>query len=92
MKTKILLVLICSVPLLLFLNAWQVFKFESAKSEVISLEHSQQEWLEKNKKMIVGIEVLSSPTRLDSLADERPDLFKAADRPVLRIEIGGEDD
>lgn len=58
------------LPAFVFLNVWQVFHHREVKEEIASLEAEQREWLEKNKRVLAGITVLSSPGRIDALAKE----------------------
>lgn len=89
MKKKIALVLLCTVPALVFLNVWEVFRFEELKSTVRALEAEQKEWLEKNKRMITGIAVLNSPARIDMLAQEELKLEKTGVGDTIRILLPG---
>ena len=89
MKKKIALILLCTVPALVFLNVWEVFRFEELKSTVITLEAEQKEWLEKNKRMITGITVLNSPARIDMLAREELELEKTGVGDTIRILLPG---
>jgi len=89
MKRKIALLLLCTVPALVFLNVWEVFRFEELKSTVQSLEAEQKEWLEKNKRMITGIAVLNSPARIDKLARDELKLEKTGVGNTIRILLPG---
>ncbi len=57
-----------TLPVFVFLNVLQVFHHRQVRSEIASLETEQLEWLEKNKRVLAGIAVLSSPERIDNLA------------------------
>ena len=87
MKKKIAILLLCTVPAILFLNVWQVFRYESLKKEVLALDSEQKEWLEKNKRMIAGIAVLSSPVRIDKLAKEVLKLRKLNPGETITIRL-----
>lgn len=89
MKKKIALILICTVPALVYLNVWEVFRFEELKSSVRELEGEQEEWLEKNKRKITGIAVLNSPARIDMLAQEELQLEKTGAGDIIRILLPG---
>jgi hypothetical protein len=89
MKKKIALILLCTVPALVFLNVWEVFRYEELKSTVRSLEAEQKEWLEKNKRMITGLAVLNSPARIDMLAKEELKLEKTGMGDIIRILLPG---
>ena len=88
MKKKLLLLVVASVPALLYLNVWQAFRYRAVEVEIQQLEDTQRSWLEKNKKVIVGIEVLGAPMRIDELASEIDGLEKPKTPATFRIEIG----
>ena len=79
--------IVMSVPALLFLNAWQAFQYEMAENEVAKLEELQRDWLESNKKLLVGIEVLSAPERIESLAASDAEVEKVANRNGIHLRI-----
>ncbi|MFP4362297.1 MAG: septum formation initiator family protein [Spirochaetia bacterium] len=85
MKRKILFALICTVPVLLLTDVWQVFRYRSLQSELVRLEEEQREVLEENKRNIAGIAALQSPERIDSLARDQLDLEKAENSETIRI-------
>ena len=91
----VLVILISTIPAFLFLNAWQVFRYEMMGAEVEALEIQQREWLESNKSVIIGIEVLSSPSRIDDLASNDENLIYGNTSGRIRIKIeptvGGSD-
>jgi len=55
---------------LLFLNTWQGYRFESLKRDVLDLEAEQRDWLEQNKKLVAAVAVLSSPERIQRIAEK----------------------
>jgi cell division protein FtsL len=85
MKRRTLIVLAAIVPLLLFANAWQVYRHERVESDVRMLEEQQKELLEKNKRLIAAIAVLSSPDRVATLAEEELGLTKARPADIVTI-------
>ncbi|TFG64492.1 MAG: hypothetical protein E4H36_02845 [Spirochaetales bacterium] len=85
MKKKWLLILICLVPLFVFMNVYQVFRYRQVKTEIGFLEAEQQDLLENNKRIIAGIGVLQSPGRIDELAGKELDLKKTVTEGTLRI-------
>lgn len=54
---------------LLFLNTWQGYRYERLKSEVAELEAEQRDWLEQNKKLVAAVAVLSTPERIQRIAE-----------------------
>lgn len=87
MKRLMIILFVATVPALLFLNTWQTFRYDRLRSEVESLEEEQRYWLEENKRLLIGIEVLGSPQRIDELARGRRELEKADDRADMRIRL-----
>ncbi len=74
-KKKILITLsVFTIPVLLFLNVWQGFKYERINAEIRNYEYEQKEWFEENKKMLATISVYSSPARVKKIIDENSDL------------------
>jgi hypothetical protein len=65
---------IFTVPLFMFLNVWQGYKYERLNSEVKSFEQDQKEWFEKNKKMLAALSVYSSPARVRKIVSENSSL------------------
>ena len=65
-------VLICfvavSIPGLLILNAFQSRKYKELEDTVQELEEKQMRLVEQNKKLITDISLLSSSSRIESLA------------------------
>ncbi len=61
---------------LLFLNTWQGYRFEALKRSVEELEGEQRDWLEQNKKLVAAVAVLSSPERIQHLAEAELGLKK----------------
>ncbi|RKX77404.1 MAG: cell division protein FtsL [Spirochaetes bacterium] len=87
MKRAIFFLLIFSVPLLLYLNTWQTFRYMQLKKEVEVQKEGQNQWIEKNKKIIAGIAVLDSPQRIDKLAKERLSLKKINTEELVIIKL-----
>jgi cell division protein FtsL len=54
---------------LLFLNTWQGYRFETLKRDVQAMEAEQRDWLEQNKKLVAAVAVLSSPERIQRIAE-----------------------
>ena len=88
-KNTLLLAMVLSVPALLYLNVWQTIRYEVMDSQIEVLESEQQAWVEENKKIIIGIEVLSSPSRIDGLALETQGLGKYRELGDIRIDVNG---
>ena len=70
MIRKILLLLIAAtIPGVIFLTVRQVYDYNQIDGEVHSLIMSQRELFEQNKRMVANLSILSSPGRIDELAD-----------------------
>ena len=62
---KILTAALClAVPGLIFLNAWQGFRFSALNDQVAALEKQQKDLLEANRDTIGQIAFESSPERV----------------------------
>lgn len=68
MKKVAILAFLLVVPTLFFLNVHQSVRFEQLHRSAQALEEAQESLLEKNKRAIAAIEVLTSPRRLEELA------------------------
>jgi len=81
------------LPVFLFLNVWQVFSYRMMESEITEMEKQQKEMLEENKRMIIGIEFLRNPARLEKVAEEQLDMERVSSRNIVRITVpvGGDD-
>lgn len=88
MKKKLVVLIAFAVPVCFYLNVWQAYRYRMVENDVIALEKEQQEWLEANKKVIVGIEVLGAPERIDTVASEIDGLENPGNPSVIRVELG----
>ncbi|MCK4540650.1 MAG: cell division protein FtsL [Spirochaetales bacterium] len=86
---RIVFLLVLTIPLLFFLNIRQTFQFREIEGEVVDLERQQKEMYEENKRMVIGIEFLRSPERIDSLAQDVLELKPLESDKVLRIIVTG---
>ncbi len=73
-KTVFVAFAVLIIPLLLFLNAWQGFRYERLSAEIRNYEYEQKEWFEENKRMLASLSVYSSPARVKKIVDEDSDL------------------
>jgi cell division protein FtsL len=87
MKRWYVLLIAVLLPLAAFLNVWQVFRYRELEKSIAALEDTQQELIEKNKRLIAGISVLQSPQRLEKLAAEELELEKLGPGRLIRIRI-----
>jgi hypothetical protein len=88
LRSPLFFLMILAFLTVFFVNTWQGFRYQELEREVRRLEQEQKGWLEKNKKAIAALAVLSSPGRIRSLAQESLGLkrLQAADR--INIELG----
>ena len=70
MKKLLILAVALSIPFFLCLTVWQAYRYTKLNDEVAALEAEQVSWLEKNKKVIAGLALWSSPERIEKLARE----------------------
>ena len=83
--------MVATIPLFLFLNAWQGYKYGTLAREIRQMEAEQKNWFEENKKLIASIAIFSAPARIDRSAREELGLSKPESREIDRIRIiGGE--
>ena len=87
MRRSVALILVLSFPVFLFLNYWQVLRYQSVNARVADLREEQKEWIEENKRLIVGIEYLTSPERIARIASEELDLVKIDPSRILEVRI-----
>lgn len=70
MKKLLLLLIVATVPGIIFLTVRQVFTYTKIDNEVRSLILDQRELFEQNKRMVANLSILSSPERIDELAED----------------------
>lgn len=95
MKKRILLYLMAiSLPLLLGLQAVQERRYAVVEAELRSLERSQVDWIESNKRLIAGMAVLRSSSRIERIARDELGMKKIAPEAVLQVQVrkGGKND
>ena len=78
-----------AIPALLIVDVVQAQRYERLKSEVRALELKQVELVEKNKKLISDISVLSSSDRIERIAEYELGMRKANTDDIVRVEIKG---
>ncbi len=92
MRKIILLILVATVPGLIFLTVRQVFNYNQVDKEVHSLIMDQRDLFEQNKRMVANLSILSSPGRIDDLAENILELEKISiERVRIKIEDEGGD-
>ena len=85
-RKLLLLLIVATVPGVIFLTVRQVYNYNQIDSEVYSLIKEQRELFEQNKRMVANLSILSSPGRIDGLAENILELQKTA-TDTIRIEL-----
>lgn len=70
MNRKLLLFVVSTLPLFFMGLVFEAIQYQDLKKDVVAKERQQVEWVEKNKKMLTGVTVLSSPQRIEDLAKD----------------------
>lgn len=86
-KKIVLFVLITSVPVYLCLQVWEVVRYRGLASEVRALQVEQEEWLDRNKKVLANITLFQSPERIEKLAKDSLNLEFLSAEEILRVEM-----
>jgi len=89
LKKIVLLLLALSVPALLSVEVWQVYRYRRLQDEVGELEVEQKRWLEENKKVLANISLFRSPERIQKLAEQALGLESAGPERILTIKVPG---
>ena len=87
MRRAVLFALVFTIPVYVFLNIWQGFRFEEMAKRVQQMEREQNEWFERNKYLMASIAIYSSPVRIEQLAPQL-DLHRIDQSRVLRVQVG----
>ena len=85
----ILYFFILTIPVFLGLIAWQSVQYKELERNVRRLEAVQEDLLEKNNRLIAGIAVLSTSSRIEQVAIHDLRLSKLRPENVLQIRIEG---
>ena len=76
-----------TIPIFLGVAAWQSVRYTELDSNIRRLEAVQEDWVENNKKMIAGVAVLSSSSRVEQVAVHDLGLSKIRPEDVLQVRI-----
>jgi cell division protein FtsL len=87
MSRRILILLVIAVPLLLFANVLQAFRYSRLEREISRLEQEQLALIEENKRAILAISVLSSPQRVGPLAVDELGLERIDEEEIIRMRL-----
>jgi cell division protein FtsL len=86
-RYALLYLFVFTVPVFLGLAVWQSFRYAELDRNVRRLEAVQEDWVENNKKLIAGIAVLSSSSRISQVAVHDLRLTKVKPENVLQVRI-----
>jgi cell division protein FtsL len=89
-RYALLYLIVLTIPLFLGVLVWQSVRYRDLDRGVRRLEAIQEEWIESNKKLIAGIAVLSSSSRIEQVAIHDLRLAKIQPENVLQIRIAEE--
>ncbi len=64
----VLWLVLALVPVLLFANTWQAYRYNRLSRAISAVYDEQHELVERNKRHLAGIAALRSPARIDELA------------------------
>lgn len=88
MKKKLLCVLVTfTVPLFLYMNVWQSYRFTSQYFEVKGLISTQERLISDNSLLLNRVAVLQSPTNIARSAKDELLLVPVDESHVVRIEV-----
>ena len=89
-RTIILASLIVVTPFLFVANVWQSYRFSQVEGRLERIHRDHLRLLEENKRLIVGIAGLRSPSRVRELAENDLGLEAAPADRIERIRFGRE--
>lgn len=91
MKKRFIIVLMSlSVPVFLFFNVRQAFRYTQYRDELNRYLVEQELLSDKNDRLISGISALRSPGRIETIAEEELGLVRKTGRDLIKIEFGSE--
>jgi len=76
-----------TIPLLMGVLVWQSTRYAELEKTVRTLEQSQEDQVERNKRLITDITVLSSPETIEQRAIHDLRFIKIPPEHVLQIRI-----
>ena len=86
-KKILFFLIVLSVPVFLFMNVRQSYKYERLSSEIERCELEQKEWLEENKRMLSTYSVFSSPARVQKITEEQSELSTSSPGQSIIVNI-----
>lgn len=89
MRRSTLVTLVVLVPVLLFANVFQAYRYTRLEQRLRVLERDQSALIEENKRAILAITVLSGPDRVGDLARGELGLERIEPDQVIRLSVPG---
>jgi len=81
---------VLTIPVFLGIAVWQSVRYTELERSSRRLEAVQEEWVTNNRKLVAGIAVLSSSSRIEQVAIHDLGLEKMLPENVLQVRIEGE--
>jgi len=89
MKRCILLYfMVLTIPVFMGFSAWQSTRYMDLEKKTKMLEEDQEKWVEKNKRLIADLAILTSSEKVENIAVDLG-LSKIKPENVLQIWIEG---
>lgn len=85
MNRRMLLICAATLPLFLAAVVVQTIQYQDLKTQVAAQQKEQESWIEKNRRILAGVTVLSSPERIDRLAQQDPGLQQTPANQTLKV-------
>jgi cell division protein FtsL len=86
-KKVTILSLTILLPCFLVLETWEVFRYRNLQDRIEKLDDEQNEWLDKNKKVIMDIAAFGSPERIDKIARNELKLDPMKESQLVKIDF-----
>lgn len=78
-------ILLLLIPLLLFAQLWQSYRYQVLMADVDRLEEEQESAYERNKAGWAAAAAISSPERIQTLAQDELGLEKLKEGRLIRV-------
>lgn len=83
-----MLMIVLSVPCMLFMTAGQGARHYAVSAELRRLEAAQAEWVEQNRRLLADIAVAKSRSRVDEAMAGAEGYRMVSPKTTLRIRVG----
>lgn len=88
-STVFVCILAILIPVMFIAYGLQAKRYSDLSREIAELERKQEELIEKNKKLVSDISLLSSTDRIEKIATEELGMHKAETEDIIRVEMNG---